>query len=77
MNTLYIRVSETFFPLRGKPLVNPKSNMICLGLIQNHFVLLLMKDDCPLPPSSTEWNNHRSGEAATWQDEFLDHYDRF
>jgi len=77
MTTLDIGVSETFFPLRGRPLVNPKSNMICLGLIPNHFVLLLLKDDCPLSPSSTELNNHRSGEAATWKDEFLDQHDRF
>ena len=51
--------------------------MICLGLIPNHFVLLLLKDDCPLPPSSTRWNNHISGEVDTWQDEFLDQHDCF
>jgi len=50
MTTLDIGVSETFFPLRGRP---------------------------PLPPSSTEWRNHRSIEAATWEDEFLDQHDRF
>ena len=36
-----------------------------------------MKDGCPLPPSSTEWRYHRSIEAATWEDEFLDQHDRF
>jgi len=77
MTTLDIGVSETFFPLRGKPPVNPKSNMICLGLNLNHFVLLSLKDDCPLPPSSTEWKNYRSEEAATWEDEFLDQHNRF
>ncbi|KEH19626.1 hypothetical protein MTR_8g465250 [Medicago truncatula] len=51
--------------------------MICLGLISNHFVLLSLKDGCPLPPSSTEWRNHRSNEAATWDHEFLDQHDRF
>jgi len=59
MTTLDIGVSETFFPLRGRPPVNPKSNMICLGLIPNHFALLSLKDGFPLPPSSTEWKNHR------------------
>jgi len=54
MTTLDIGVSETFFPLRDRPPINPKSNMICLGLIPNHFVLLSLKDGCPLPPSSTE-----------------------
>jgi len=77
MTTLDIGVSETFFPLRGRPPVNPKSNMICLGLTPTHFVLLSLKDGCPLPPSSTEWRNHRSIEAATWEDEFLDQHDRF
>ena len=75
--TIDIGVSETFFPLRDKPPVNPKSNMICLGLIPNHFVLLLLKDDCTLPPSSTEWKLHKSEEAATWEDEFLEQHDRF
>ncbi|KEH38320.1 hypothetical protein MTR_2g067910 [Medicago truncatula] len=50
---------------------------MCLGLIPNHFVLLLLKDDDPLPPSSMEWNNHKSEEAASWEDEFLDQRDRF
>ena len=77
MTALDIGVYETFFPLRGRPPVNPKSNMICLGLIPNHFVLLLLKDGCPLASSSTKWNNHRSKEAATWEDEFLDQHDCF
>ncbi|KEH16110.1 FKBP12-interacting protein of 37 kDa-like protein, putative [Medicago truncatula] len=77
MTTLDIGVSETFSPLRGVPPVNPKSNMICLGLIPNHFVILSLKDGCPLPPSSTEWRNHRSDEAKTWDYEFLDQHDRF
>jgi len=77
MTTLDIGVSETFFPLRVRPPVNPKSNMICLGLIPNHFVLLLLKDDWPLPPSSTEWKLHKSEEETTWEDEFLDQHDRF
>ena len=54
MTTIDIGVSKTFFPLRGRPPVNPKTNMICVGLIPNHFVLLNLKDGCPLPPSSTE-----------------------
>ena len=51
--------------------------MMCLGLIPNHFVLLLLKDNCPLPPSSTEWRIHKSEEAATWKDEFLNRQDHF
>jgi len=77
ITTLDIGVSEAFFPLKGRSPVNPKSNMICLGLIPNHFVLLLLKDDFPLPPSSTEWKIHKSKEAERWEDEFLDQHDRF
>ncbi|AES79529.1 hypothetical protein MTR_7g069450 [Medicago truncatula] len=77
ITTLDIGVSETFFPLRGAPPVNPKSNMICIGLIPNHFVILSLKDGCPLPPSSTKWRNHRSDEANTWDYEFFDQHDRF
>nr|ABD32303.1 Ovarian tumour, otubain, putative [Medicago truncatula] len=50
---------------------------MCLGLIPNYFVLLFLKDGCPLPPSSTEWNNHKSDEASTWEFEYLDQQARF
>ncbi|KEH21911.1 hypothetical protein MTR_7g024793 [Medicago truncatula] len=70
ITSLDIEISKTFFPIRGRPPVNPKSHIMCIGLIQNHFVLLLLKDDCSLPPSSTEWSIHMSEEAATWEDEF-------
>jgi len=77
MTTHDIGVSQTFFLLKGRPPVNPKSNMVCLGLIPYHFVLLSLKDGCPLPPSSTKWKKHMGNEAATWEDEFLDQHDRF
>jgi len=77
ITSLDIGISETFFPIRGRPPINPKNNIMCLGLIPNHFVLLLLKDDFPLPPSSMEWNNHKSEEAASWEDEFLDQHDCF
>jgi len=47
---------------------------VCLGLIPNHFVLIFLKDGCPLPPSSTEWHNHKNEEAVTWEDKYLDQY---
>ncbi|AES62538.1 hypothetical protein MTR_1g101180 [Medicago truncatula] len=62
---------------RGAPPINQKSNMIFLGLIPNYFVILSLKDGCPLPPSSTKWRNHRSDEAKTWDYEFLDQHDHF
>jgi len=77
ITNLDIGVSETLFPLRGRLPVNPKSNMICLGLIPSLFFLLLFKNDCPLSPSSTKWKLHKSEEAATWEAEFLDQHNLF
>jgi len=50
---------------------------MCLSLIPNHLVLVFLKDGCSLPPSSTEWNNHRSIDASTWEFEYLDPQARF
>jgi len=36
-----------------------------------------LKDGCSLPPSSTEWHNHKNEEALTWEDEYLDQQDQF
>jgi len=50
---------------------------MCLDLILNHFVLIFLKDGCPLPPSSTKWHNHRNEKTLTWEDEYLDQQHRF
>ena len=49
---------------------------MCLGVIPNHFVLIYLKNGCPLPPSSTEWHNHKK-DAVTWEDEYLDQHELF
>jgi len=70
--------SESFFPLRGPPLpAKQRTPIMCIGLIPNYFVLIFLKDGCPLPPSSTEWHNHKNEEALTWEDEYLDQHDLF
>jgi hypothetical protein len=43
-------ISETFFQIRGQPPLNPNTNIICLGLIPNHFVHAFLKDGCSIPP---------------------------
>ncbi|KEH32777.1 hypothetical protein MTR_3g005107 [Medicago truncatula] len=30
-----------------------------------------------LPPSSTEWHNHKKEDAVTWEDEYLDQHELF
>nr|ABN08443.1 Ovarian tumour, otubain, putative [Medicago truncatula] len=47
------------------------------GAIPNHFVLIYLKNGCPLPPSSTEWHNHKKEDAVTWEDEYLDQHELF
>jgi histone-lysine N-methyltransferase SETD2 len=66
------RISETFFPLRGKPPSNPEKNLVCFGLVPGHFFLVKLKEGCPLPPTCLEWKNHRSEEAAEWEYPFMD-----
>jgi len=70
--------SESFFPLRGPPTsAKQKTPIMCLGVIPNHFVLIYLKNGCPLPPSSTEWHNHKKEDAVTWKDEYLDQHELF
>jgi len=55
LTNLEIGKSESFFSLRGSPPPGKqKTPIMCLGVIPNHFVLIFLKDGCPLPPSSTE-----------------------
>ncbi|GAU20665.1 hypothetical protein TSUD_230790 [Trifolium subterraneum] len=69
--------SETFFPLRGRPLLDPSSRIMCIGMVPNHFVYVKLKAGCPLPPTCKEWKTHRASEAETWEDTFLDRMAEF
>jgi len=68
-----IGISETFFPISGRSPLNPKTNIMCLDLIPNHFVLVFFfKYDCPMRPSFMEWKLHKSEETSSRNFEFLD-----
>lgn len=71
------RVSETFFPLRGSPPSDPAKNILCLGLVPGHFVLVKLKEGCPLPRTCLEWRNYRSEEAAAWEYPFMERQSTF
>ncbi|PNY18144.1 otubain, partial [Trifolium pratense] len=60
--------SETFFPLRGIPLSDPSSLILCVGAIPGHFVYVKLKDGCPIPPTCIRWKKHCSAEAAEWDE---------
>jgi hypothetical protein len=39
-------VCETYFPIRRAPSLKPHSNIMCLCLILDHFLHVLLKEDC-------------------------------
>jgi len=78
LTNLEVGKSKSFFPLRGPPPSGKqKTSIMCLGVILNHFVLIYLKNGCPLPPSSTEWHNHKKEDGVTWEDEYLDQHELF
>jgi hypothetical protein len=60
-----VDISETFFPIKGRPPLNPKTHIMCLGLIFSHFVLVFFLNDYPIPISSMECKLYKSEEAET------------
>ncbi|KAK2445244.1 hypothetical protein QL285_016200 [Trifolium repens] len=64
--------SETFFLVRGRPSSDPSSNIMCVGLLPNHFVEVKLKPGCPIPLTSKEWKLYRAPKAESWEDAFLD-----
>ena len=73
LTNLEIGKSESFFPLRGSPPPGKQiTPIMCLEVISNHFVLIYLKNGCPLPPSSTKWHTHKKEDAVTWEDEYLE-----
>lgn len=66
---------KSSFPLRGSPPAKQQTPIVCLGIISNHFVLIYLKDGCPLLPLSTEWQTHKNEEAMSWENEYLDQHD--
>jgi len=56
-------VCETYFPIRSAPPLNPHSNIMCPCLIPDHYIHVILKEGCSLPPSFTEWMTHKIGEA--------------
>jgi len=57
--------SETFFPLWGElPLVE---RLMCM----THFMIIHLKDDCPIPPSCQLWRQHARDDALSWPDRYV------
>jgi len=56
-------ICVTYFPIRSAPPLKPHSNIMCLCLIPDHFLHVLLKEDCLLPPPCTKWMNNKIGEV--------------
>jgi len=70
-------ICETYFPIRSAPPLKPHSNIMCHCLILNHYLHVVLREGCLLPPSCMEWNNNKIGEAENWHFEFLDGQNAF
>ncbi|KAH1241928.1 PKS-NRPS hybrid synthetase [Glycine max] len=65
--------SMTFFPLRIQPPPDSSGHrMICVGhVFGNHFVLVYLKDHCPLPPPALLWSNNCYSLAKQWATPYI------
>jgi len=70
-------VCETYFPIRSALPLNPHSNIMCLCLIPDHYLHVILKEGCLLPPSCKEWMNNKIGEAENWHFAYLDRQNAF
>jgi len=50
---------------------------MCLYLIPDHYLHVILKEGCPLPPSCKEWMNNKIVEAKNWHFAFLDRQNAF
>jgi len=57
--------SETFFPLWGElPLVE---RLMCMAHVNdNHFMIIHLKDGCPIPPTCPVWRQHARDDALSF-----------
>ncbi|GAU16259.1 hypothetical protein TSUD_298910 [Trifolium subterraneum] len=68
---------ETFFPLCGYPPPNPSSKVICLGALPNHYVLVKLKEGCPIPKINAQWKRHAAEHTKDWETYFMDRQKQF
>jgi hypothetical protein len=53
---------KTFFPLCGAP--SHRDRIMCMAHVNdNHFMMIYLKDGCPIPPTSALWRQHYRDDA--------------
>ncbi|AES86780.1 hypothetical protein MTR_4g014760 [Medicago truncatula] len=46
---------------------------MCLAHVNdNHFMMVYLTDDCPIPPTSVLWKQHRQEDAKSWDERYVD-----
>ncbi|KAL5178062.1 hypothetical protein HKD37_08G023709 [Glycine soja] len=60
--------SMTFFPLRSQPPLDSSMHRVIYidNVYGNHFVQVLLRDHCPLPPVALLWRTHCHYRAKQW-----------
>ncbi|XP_045794137.1 uncharacterized protein LOC123889008 [Trifolium pratense] len=71
LGKVVVKLTETFFPLRGIPPSNPSSLIVCIGAIPGHYVYVKLKDNCPIPPTCIQWKRYCSPDAIAWESFFV------
>ncbi|AES78091.1 hypothetical protein MTR_7g024450 [Medicago truncatula] len=45
---------------------------MCLAhLNDNHFIMISLKDDCPIPPTSVLWRQHHQQDTKKWDERYV------
>jgi len=61
--------SETFFPLWGEPPLVER--LMCMAHVNNnHFMIIKLKNDSPIPPTCPLWRQHARDDALSWLDRY-------
>ncbi|KAK8933215.1 hypothetical protein KSP39_PZI015479 [Platanthera zijinensis] len=61
--------SFTFLPLYSAPPITRKT--IYIGFVNNnHFIQLLVQNDCPMPPVISLWTRYHTAVANQWDSSY-------
>jgi len=61
---------ETFFPLWGEPPLVER--LMCMAHVnENHFMIIHLKNGCPIPPTCSLWRQHARDDALSCPDRYV------
>ncbi|XP_022001698.1 uncharacterized protein LOC110899126 [Helianthus annuus] len=60
--------NQTYFPMFDGPTTCRDHTTISIAFVKNnHFILLKLTNDCPMPPPNGLWSLYRTPEAIEWE----------